>query len=82
MADIGSAYLTIFPSMDGFGAKLASELNGINVSAIGDRLGDQIGDGISDGMGRATKGRPVSAVACRLCREPPWASLPSSRGAA
>lgn len=56
MADIGSAYLTIFPSMDGFGAKLASELNGINVSAIGDRLGDQIGDGISDGMGRATKG--------------------------
>lgn len=56
MADIGSAYLTIFPSMDGFGAKLTSELNGINVSAIGDRLGDQIGDGISDGMGRATNG--------------------------
>ena len=56
MANIGSAYLTIFPSMDGFGAKLTSELNGINVSAIGDRLGDQIGDGISDGMGRATKG--------------------------
>ena len=48
MANIGSAYLTIFPSMDGFGAKLTSELNGINVSAIGDRLGDQIGDGISD----------------------------------
>ena len=56
MANIGSAYLTIFPSMDGFGAKLTSELNGVNVSAIGDRLGDQIGDGISDGMGRATKG--------------------------
>lgn len=56
MAKIGSAYLTIFPSMDGFGAKLTSELNGINVSAVGDRLGDQIGDGISDGMGRATKG--------------------------
>lgn len=52
MANIGSAYLTIFPSMDGFGAKLTSELNGINVSAIGDRLGDQI----SDGMGRATNG--------------------------
>ena len=57
MANIGSAYLTIFPSMDGFGAKLTSELNGINVSAIGDRLGDQIGDGISDGMGRAPPSR-------------------------
>ena len=56
MADIGSAYLTIFPSMDGFGSKLMSELNGVNVSSIGDRLGDQIGDGISDGMGRASKG--------------------------
>ena len=55
MADIGSAYLTIFPSMDGFGSKLMSELNGVNVSAIGDKLGDQLGDGISDGMDKATK---------------------------
>lgn len=56
MANIGSAYLTIFPSMDGFGAKLTSELNGVDVSAIGDKLGDQLGDGISDGMNKATKG--------------------------
>lgn len=56
MANIGSAYLTIFPSMDGFGSKLTSELNSVNVSAIGDKLGDQLGDGISDGMGNATKG--------------------------
>lgn len=56
MADIGSAYLTIFPSMDGFGAKLTSELNGVNVSTIGDKMGDQLGDGISSGMGKATKG--------------------------
>lgn len=55
MADIGNAYLTIFPSMDGFAAKLQSELNGVNVSAIGDKLGDQLGDGISDGMNKATK---------------------------
>ena len=55
MANIGSAYLTIFPSMDGFAAKLQSELNGVNVSAIGDRMGDQLGDGISDGMNKATK---------------------------
>lgn len=55
MANIGSAYLTIFPSMDGFAAKLKSELNGVNVSAIGDKLGDQLGDGISDGMNNATK---------------------------
>lgn len=55
MADIGSAYLTIFPSMDGFGSKLMSELSGVNVSSIGDKLGDQLGDGISDGMGKAAK---------------------------
>lgn len=55
MADIGSAYLTIFPSMDGFAAKLTSELNSVNVSAIGDRMGDQLGDGISSGMSKATK---------------------------
>ena len=55
MADIGSAYLTIFPSMDGFAAKLQSELNGVNISAIGDKMGDQLGDGISDGMNKATK---------------------------
>lgn len=55
MANIGSAYLTIFPSMDGFGSKLMSELNGVNVSSIGDKLGDQLGDGISDGMNKATK---------------------------
>ena len=55
MANIGSAYLTIFPSMDGFAAKLTSELNGVNVSAIGDKMGDQLGDGISDGMDKATK---------------------------
>lgn len=54
MADIGSAYLSIYPSMDGFAAKLTSELNGINVSSIGDKLGDQLGDGISDGMKKAT----------------------------
>lgn len=53
MADIGSAYLTIFPSMNGFAARLQSELSGVNVSSIGDRMGDQLGDGISDGMGRA-----------------------------
>ena len=56
MANIGSAYLTIFPSMDGFAAKLQSELGGVNVSAIGDKLGDQLGDGISSGMSRAAKG--------------------------
>lgn len=55
MADIGSAYLTIFPSMDGFAAKLQSELSGVNVSSIGDKMGDQLGDGISDGMDKATK---------------------------
>lgn len=59
MADIGEAYLTIFPSMDGFESKLQSALSGVNVSGIGKRLGDELGDGISSGAkstGKLTSG--------------------------
>ena len=59
MADIGEAYLTIFPSMDGFEGKLQSALSGVNVSGIGKRLGDELGDGISSGAkstGKLTSG--------------------------
>lgn len=59
MADIGKAYLTIFPSMDGFESKLQSALSGVNVSGIGKKLGDELGDGISSGAkstGKLTSG--------------------------
>lgn len=59
MADIGEAYLTIFPSMDGFESKLQSALSGVNVSGIGKKLGDELGDGISSGAkstGKLTSG--------------------------
>ena len=59
MADIGEAYLTIFPSMDGFEGKLQSALSGVNVSGIGKRLGNELGDGISSGAkstGKLTSG--------------------------
>ena len=59
MADIGEAYLTIFPSMDGFEGKLQSALSGANVSGIGKKLGDELGDGISSGAkstGKLTSG--------------------------
>ena len=50
MANIGSAYLTIFPTMDGFGSKLTSELNGVNVTSIGGKLGKQLSGGMSSGL--------------------------------
>ena len=59
MADIGEAYLTIFPSMDGFEGKLQSALSGVNVSGIGKKLGDELGGGISNGAkstGKLTSG--------------------------
>lgn len=59
MADIGEAYLTIFPSMNGFEGKLQSALSGVNVSGIGKKLGDELGDGISSGAkstGKLTSG--------------------------
>lgn len=59
MADIGEAYLTIFPSMDGFEGKLQSALSGVDVSGIGKKLGDELGDGISSGAkstGKLTSG--------------------------
>lgn len=59
MADIGEAYLTIFPSMDGFESKLQSALSGVNVSGIGKKLGDELGDGIFSGAkstGKLTSG--------------------------
>jgi len=61
MADIGEAYLTIFPSMDGFESKLQSALSGVNVSGIGKKLGDELGDGIS--IGAKSTGKLTSGMA-------------------
>ena len=47
MADIGSAYLTIFPSMSGFGKELTGYLNGVDLSGAGKRMGSSLSKSIS-----------------------------------
>lgn len=47
MADIGSAYLTIFPSMSGFGKELTGYLNGVDLSGAGQRMGSSLSKSIS-----------------------------------
>lgn len=55
MADIGSAYLSIYPSMNGFASRISAELGRVNVSGIGTRIGSELGDGVSGGLDRASK---------------------------
>ena len=74
MADIGEAYLTIFPSMDGFESKLQSALSGVNVSGIGKKGGGGRGGGRAGGAkaggrragGRAGRSGAVGGVAAEL----------------
>lgn len=47
MANIGSAYLTIFPSMSGFGKELTAYLNGVDLSGAGQRMGSSLSKSIS-----------------------------------
>ena len=59
MADIGSAYVALFPSLDGFEAKIQQALSGIDVSCVGNRIGSELGNGIARGAetsSKATKG--------------------------
>lgn len=51
MANVGSAYISIYPSLDGFESKLKAALSGIDVSSVGEKMGDKIGDGIGKGIG-------------------------------
>ena len=61
MANVGSAYISIYPSLDGFESKIKAALSGIDVSSVGDKLGSQIGDGIDGGLSKASKsGSPGS----------------------
>lgn len=53
-SSLGAAYISIYPEMAGFEAKIKAALSGIDVSSVGDRLGRQIGDGVDDGMSRAS----------------------------
>ena len=55
MANVGSAYISIYPSLDGFESKIKAALSGIDVSSIGDKLGSQIGDGLDGGLSKASK---------------------------
>ena len=54
-SSLGAAYISIYPKMEGFEAKIKSALEGIDVSSVGDKLGSQIGDGIDSGMSKASK---------------------------
>lgn len=54
MANIGFAYVSLYPSLDGFEASVNRALSGINVSSAADRIGDQLSEGISDGAKKAT----------------------------
>ena len=47
MADIGSAYLTIFPSMSGFGRELTGYLGSVDLSGAGQRIGASLSRSIS-----------------------------------
>lgn len=55
MANVGSAYISIYPSLEGFGSKIKAALSGIDVSGIGGKLGSQIGDGLDGGLSKASK---------------------------
>lgn len=55
MANVGSAYISIYPSLEGFEGKIKAALSGIDVSGIGDKLGSQIGDGLDGGLSKASK---------------------------
>ena len=55
MANVGSAYISIYPSLDGFESKIKAALSGIDVSSIGDKLGNQIGGGIDGGISKASR---------------------------
>ena len=55
MANVGSAYISIYPSLEGFESKIKAALSGIDVSSIGDKLGSQIGDGLDGGLSKASK---------------------------
>ena len=60
MAEVGSAYVTILPSAQGFGRKLSSEINGPSTRA-GSEAGRRAGQAFHSGISR-----PLASVAGAL----------------
>lgn len=56
MADVGSAFVTLMPSMRGFTSQINAEFNGINLGSQGTRIGSEFGDGVNSGFSKASTG--------------------------
>lgn len=50
MANVGTAYISVVPSMKGAAASITKQLGGIDVSGVGRRMGGQISAGASKGV--------------------------------
>lgn len=47
MANIGSAYLSIYPSMNGFAQQLTKELSNVQVAGLGKNIGSRLGSSVT-----------------------------------
>lgn len=56
MADVGSAFVTLMPSMRGFASQINAEFSGINLGSQGTRIGSEFGDGVNSGFSKASTG--------------------------
>ena len=49
MANVGTAYVSVVPTMKGAASTITKQLGGVNVKCVGDKIGGQLTDGISKG---------------------------------
>lgn len=49
MANVGTAYVSVVPTMKGAASSITKQLGGVNVKGVGDKLGGQLTDGIAKG---------------------------------
>ena len=56
MADVGSAFVTLMPSMRGFTSQINAEFSGIDLGSQGTRIGSEFGDGVNSGFSKASTG--------------------------
>lgn len=55
MAELGSAYVTIIPSLEGATKTIQKELSGIDVSGAGTKMGNSLGSSMGQGISNASK---------------------------
>ena len=53
MANLGTAYISVMPSMQGFGKAVESGLSGIDTSSAGNKLGQKAATGFAGGMAKS-----------------------------